>query len=86
MEKYHTDCVCVMLPIIAHYEPRFPSYLPFFSKYLSINILPVASYYADNIKLCKELSENCYKIRKVDQKWHVNSHVHFHSENSDQML
>ena len=68
MEKYHANCICVMLQLIAHYESRFPSYLLVFSKYLRINVLPVASYYGDNIKLCKELSENCYKIRKVDQK------------------
>ena len=27
MEKYRTDHVCVMLPIIAHYELRLPNYL-----------------------------------------------------------
>ena len=85
MEKYHADSIHIMFPIIALYEPRFPSYMLVFSKYLSINVLPVASYYADNIKLCKELSENCYKIRKVDQKWlqtHTSTSVPFHIYNT----
>ena len=55
MKKYHADHIHVILPIIAHYEPRFPSYLLDFSNYLNIKVLPVASYYAGYIKLYKEL-------------------------------
>ena len=55
MEKSHTDHVCIRILIIAHCDPRFSSYLLAFTKYLSINLLPVVSYYANNMKLCKKL-------------------------------
>ena len=45
----------LMLLIITHYEPGYPSYLLDFTNYLNIKVLPVASYYADYIKLCKKL-------------------------------
>ena len=40
-------------PIIAHYNLRFPSNLLVFTKYLSIDVLPVVSYCTGNIKLHK---------------------------------
>ena len=43
MEKYHPDHVCTTLPIIAHYELRFPNYLPEYPCYLNTKILPVDS-------------------------------------------
>ena len=43
MEKYHADHIHVMLPIIAHYELRFPNYLLEYPSYLNIKILPVDS-------------------------------------------
>ena len=38
------------VPIIAHYNLRFSSNLLFFTKYLSMDVLPVASYCTGNIK------------------------------------
>ena len=51
MEKYHTDHVRVRFRLLPTMILDFLAIYCFFTKYLSIDVLPVASYYASNMKL-----------------------------------